>query len=547
MKTLFFILSFVFAAAGLSGQTFYEHYSNGLKNQKKQNWEEAVQCFRKAIDLKEDDGERVRTYGVNFIDYFPNRELGIVYYEMEDFENARLYLERSQAFEPSDRAGAYLLRMGNKGITAQGGAEEKTGGATGKDGRTAEQTGGGTEQAGGGTQQAGKTAEQTGGAAQKAAGGTSLAQGFKVLTEGLAEENKSPEPAGTVVVAAPPKDNTKPSIEVTSPPLLDFRALNPVTNNTKQITITGKVEDASGIYQVVVNGRDASLSGTGEFRANVFLSVGSNKIVIEATDIHQNTQVREFTIVREDLVIAEDELLEEGGKYYGLIIGVSDYIDPLITDLDGLPVQDAELLAKILTANYTFDKEDILLLKNPTRTQILRAFDHLSSTVTKKDNLLIFYAGHGYYDEKTELGYWLPVDAEANYTANWIYNDVLVANLKRIQSKHTLLISDACFSGSIFKTRSLVKDAPLAYQKKYELVSRKAITSGVLKTVPNKSIFLKYLADRLDKNEEVYLSASQLFQSVEIPVANNSPNNPQYGDIQNVGDEGGDFIFIRKR
>ena len=55
---------------------------------------------------------------------------------------------------------------------------------------------------------------------------------------------------------------------------------------------------------------------------------------------------------------------------------------------------------------------------------------------------------------KPNLGYWFPADAEKDYTTNWIYNDVLVANLRRIRSRHTLLISDACFSGSIFKTRS---------------------------------------------------------------------------------------------
>jgi hypothetical protein len=57
---------------------------------------------------------------------------------------------------------------------------------------------------------------------------------------------------------------------------------------------------------------------------------------------------------------------------------------------------------------------------------------------------------------------------------------------------------------------------------------------------------MKFLLDRLDKNKDKYFSASQLFQSIEIPVGNNSPNTPQYGVIQNVGDEGGDFIFIKK-
>ncbi|MBN1415532.1 MAG: caspase family protein, partial [Bacteroidales bacterium] len=251
-----------------------------------------------------------------------------------------------------------------------------------------------------------------------------------------------------------------------------------------------------------------------------------------------------YFIFREDTIIHEITTL--GGIYYALIIGISDYTDPQITDLDGYPIQDAEKMAEILTNKYNFEKENIQLLKNPTRETIQRALDDLSKTVTDKDNLLIFYAGHGHYDEETELGYWLPSDAEKDYTTNWIYNDVLVANLRRIRAKHTLLISDACFSGSIFKTRSGIEDAPLAYQKKYELKSRKAITSGVLQTVPNKSVFFKYLTEDLESNQAHYFSASQLFQDIEIPVGNNSPNSPQFGVIRNVGDEGGDFIFMMK-
>ncbi|NDK18537.1 MAG: hypothetical protein GW912_05940, partial [Zetaproteobacteria bacterium] len=57
---------------------------------------------------------------------------------------------------------------------------------------------------------------------------------------------------------------------------------------------------------------------------------------------------------------------------------------------------------------------------------------------------------------------------------------------------------------------------------------------------------MKYLLDRLENNKEAFLAASQLFSQLEDPVGNNSPTTPQFGIIQNVGDEGGDFIFIRK-
>ena len=175
------------------------------------------------------------------------------------------------------------------------------------------------------------------------------------------------------------------------------------------------------------------------------------------------------------------------------------------------------------------------------------ALDEMSKKVTPEDNVLIFYAGHGHYEDDNDIGYWLPKDAEETNSANWLYNDQLVAAMRKIKSLHTLLISDACFSGSIFKNRSIsITGATDVIKKKYQLPSRKAITSGTLKTVPNKSVFIKYLLDRLEKNKEKYYSSATLFQAIETPVGNNSSSLPQFGVIQNVGDEGGDFIFIKK-
>lgn len=244
---------------------------------------------------------------------------------------------------------------------------------------------------------------------------------------------------------------------------------------------------------------------------------------------------------------AADVDFSAGGKYYALLIGISDYTDPNIPDLENLPVNDAIALEKVLKTNYSFNAEDINVLKNPTRREIVIALDDLSKKVTANDNVLIFYAGHGHYEDDSDIGYWLPKDAEVSNSANWLYNDQLTASIRKIKSLHTLLISDACFSGSIFKNRSIsLTGATDVIKKKYQLPSRKAITSGTLKTVPNKSVFIKYLLDRLEKNKEKYFSASSLYQALEAPVGNNSTSLPQYGVINNVGDEGGDFIFIRK-
>lgn len=244
---------------------------------------------------------------------------------------------------------------------------------------------------------------------------------------------------------------------------------------------------------------------------------------------------------------AVDVNFSDAGKFYALIVGVSDYTDPSIPDLDSLPVKDAVKLSNVLSAYYTFDKENITLLKNPTRREIVIALDDLAKKAGTNDNVLIFYAGHGHYEDDNGIGYWLPKDAEVANSSNWLYNDQLVASIKKIKSLHTLLISDACFSGSIFKTRAVnMSTATDFVKKKYQLPSRKAITSGTLKTVPNVSVFLKYLIQNLSTNKDQFLTSSQLFQSLEAPVGNNAPSVPQYGVIQNVGDEGGDFIFIRR-
>ena len=57
---------------------------------------------------------------------------------------------------------------------------------------------------------------------------------------------------------------------------------------------------------------------------------------------------------------------------------------------------------------------------------------------------------------------------------------------------------------------------------------------------------MKYLIKRLEDNREQCLSSEQLFSSFRLAVINNSDVVPQYGEIKNVGDEGGDFIFIRR-
>lgn len=235
------------------------------------------------------------------------------------------------------------------------------------------------------------------------------------------------------------------------------------------------------------------------------------------------------------------------GKYYALVIGINEYSDPQINALDYC-IRDAGLFYNTIITKYTFEPENVRLIRNATYGDIVNALDYFAQTIKPSDSFVIFYAGHGYWNETTELGFWLPNDAQKNSTRNWFRNSTLRDYLREINSKHTLLITDACFGGSIFKSRSAFSDASLAINKLYELPSRKAMTSGTFfEEVPDQSAFLRYLVDRLQNNNEKYLPSEQLFSNFRIAVINNSKVVPQFGVVQDVGDEGGDFIFILRQ
>ena len=206
-------------------------------------------------------------------------------------------------------------------------------------------------------------------------------------------------------------------------------------------------------------------------------------------------------------------------------------------------------LFNVLISNYNFELPDVKFLENGTHEQITAAFDYFQSTVKPEDNFLIFYAGHGYWDLKAERGFWLPIDAKEINKSRWIPNSTLIDYVKAIDSKHTLLITDACFSGGIFKTktRDAFANAEKSVKKLYELTSKKAMTSGNLKPVPDNSEFLKSLVKKLSENKDDFLPSNKLFFSFNESVMNNSDTTPLYGVIQGVGDDGGEFIFMKRK
>jgi hypothetical protein len=338
------------------------------------------------------------------------------------------------------------------------------------------------------------------------------------------------------------KISTPPTVAFLTPSLQ--RGIEAVSQES-DIEISVKALDESGINLVTINSQDAVALPDNIYKSKVKLAAGNNVINVMAVDNDGSITEEKINIYCNDYSMAAESLLK-GGKYYGLFIAIEDYDDPKINDLDNA-IEDAKLVYDVLLENYSFEKAYMKMLINPKREDIVIELDQLSQIITEKDNLLIFYAGHGHWEEKSGIGYWLPSDSKRSNTANWFRNSTLRDYISSINSSHTLLIADACFTGAIFKTRSAFANTSVAIEKLYKLPSRKAMTSGTLEEVPDKSVFVEYLVKRLRDNEEIFLSSETLFSSFRTAVMNNSPNLPQFGEINNTGDEGGDFIFIRKK
>ena len=262
-------------------------------------------------------------------------------------------------------------------------------------------------------------------------------------------------------------------------------------------------------------------------------------------------QGRQKTIARVsrkgDLSSTAETILKnfDVGKYHALVIGNNDYksLPKLLT-----AVNDAKAVAGVLGNLYGFK---IKLILNGTRYDIVSTLDKLRTELTPKDNLLIYYAGHGHFDEDADRGYWLPVDASDETSADWISNADITDKLKALRAKHIMVVADSCYSGTLTRGLSIKLKSSDYFSRISRKRARTVLTSGGLEPVVDKgrgghSVFAKAFLNVLRENIEI-MDGTQLFSKIRRPVMVNAPQTPQYSDIRFAGHEGGDFLFIRRR
>ena len=253
-----------------------------------------------------------------------------------------------------------------------------------------------------------------------------------------------------------------------------------------------------------------------------------------------------------------------------LAIAVDYYDDDEIPNLSNC-INDIEDLIEVLSNDYFFNKENIHFLRSryksadenaqklieakekgfafigeATHENIIAQLRHLAEHITPNDNLVICYSGHGIYDQVFNEGYWIPSDGKLGSNATYIENGTIRTALNAIKSHHTVLISDSCYSGSLFSTG---KQRAVGVPKVYQHPSRWALTAGRKnQTVSDgemgeNSPFAKELLSILKRKKEVWIG--DLCKSIVEAIEKEESQTPMGEPLANLnGHDGGQFVFL---
>ena len=311
------------------------------------------------------------------------------------------------------------------------------------------------------------------------------------------------------------------------------------------LQLSGIVTDDSDVRTFLINDALIDLDAQGYFSHRIDLPAGRTALKLVAIDAHNRRTTSTYTITRR--VMPQIAF----GQYHALVIGNNNYLHaPKLQ----AAVSDAQAISALLQKDYDFN---VKLLLNATREEVMGSLYDLRGQLAEQDNLLIYYAGHGVQDDKSQEGYWLAINAHKDNPANWISINDITTVLRSMASKHVMVVADSCFSGTL--TRALEPTLPDAPERRDQYLmkmlqkrSRTALTSGGLEPVPDRrpgsehSVFAHAFMTALRENPDV-LGGQELFDKVRYSVVLDAPNTPEYANIRFTGHEGSDFFFVRKQ
>lgn len=366
------------------------------------------------------------------------------------------------------------------------------------------------------------------------------------------KENISYEEAEKLLEKISEVDDIPPVITLVSPAVARGGI---IISREGEMSIIGKASDESGVKEVFINGNPAKLYSNGDFSGVAIIKPNTKILTIEATDNKGNTEKINFQLIHSFEKNSETKRFKNIGKSYALIFATNNY--EYWNNLPN-PIADAEAIAKDLEEIYGYEVD---LVRDATQNQIiLKLKEYLQKKFQPNDQLLIFFAGHGQYDETFGEGYVVAKDSRLDDEAksSYIAYSTLRTYINNIQAKHILLVMDVCFGGTFdpslatknFRGAPPPKnddDIEAFIQRKMQARTRRYITSGGKEYVPDGTPgmhspfvrkFLEALRSYGGKDKIITLAELMSFLETVTP-------QPHYGEFGS-NEPGSDFLLIAK-
>ncbi len=346
-------------------------------------------------------------------------------------------------------------------------------------------------------------------------------------------------------------DNTPPVIRIFAP-LATTRGVI-VVGTTDKLTVVGQANDQSGVTAVLINGNPARLMPNGNFDGETAL-VGENSIItVRAIDSRGNEakttfQVNKSIINKPTAATAKKRI---DGKRRALLFATDRY--DTWAHLSN-PVNDANTIARDLKEIYDYEVE--VLTNLPKNDIILKIKEYAQYQYEPNDQLLIFFAGHGQFDEIFKEGYVVAKDSDINdeSKSSYIAHSNLRTYISNINCKQVLLMMDVCFGGTIDpliamrgSETNFNADREELIRRKMRLKSKLYLTSGGKEYVPDgrpgqHSPFCRRLLEafRSEGGTDGILTMGEIMEF--ITLVNPTPRLGELGQ----SDPGADFLFFAR-
>jgi hypothetical protein len=182
-------------------------------------------------------------------------------------------------------------------------------------------------------------------------------------------------------------------------------------------------------------------------------------------------------------------LLSASRKDYALLFGTDryDYWDNLTN-----PIYDVRTIAEVLKEKYNFEVE---VIENATYEDMSEKLaDYTKKQFSLQDQLFVFFAGHGIFDEALNEGYVVASNSLKTDPAklSFLSHETIAKRLETIKCDHIFLTMDVCFGGAFDQVLFANRGDAYAEANDEEFLlrvlskrTRKYLTSGGKQYVPD--------------------------------------------------------------